>query len=146
MKKTRLTKSLSLIACIVLIAAVALIAIGCNDNQNDVSESSETPKTTVLGEGENHFKFNVVDAEGNVTSFEIRTDKQKVGEALLELELIKGDDGPYGLYVKTVNGITVDYDKDGKYWAFYINDTYGVTGVDMTDIENGATYAFKVEK
>ena len=46
----------------------------------------------------------------------------------------------------TVNGIAADYDVDGTYWAFYIGNDYGMTGVDMTTIEAGATYAFKVTK
>ena len=50
------------------------------------------------------------------------------------------------LYVKTVNGITLDYDKDKMYWAFYINGEYAMTGVDSTPIEEGAVYAFKPEK
>ena len=79
-------------------------------------------------------------------SFEIHTDKTIVGEALLDLELIEGDMGDFGLYVKTVNGITADYDTDGTYWAFYVNGEYAMTGVDMTDIVDGDTYSFKVEK
>ena len=63
-----------------------------------------------------------------------------VGDALQELGLISGDEGPYGLYVKTVNGITVDYDKDGKYWAFYIGKEYAMTGIYDTDIADGAQY------
>ena len=39
-----------------------------------------------------------------------------------------------------------DYDVDGTYWAFYVGEEYGMTGVDMTDIEPGATYAFKVSR
>ncbi len=49
-------------------------------------------------------------------------------------------------YVKTVNGITADYDTDGTYWAFYVNGEYAMTGVDSTPVEDGAVYAFKVEK
>ena len=64
---------------------------------------------------------------------------------MLEYEVIAGEDGQYGLYVKTVNGETVDYDKDGKYWAFYINGEYGMTGVDVTEIVEGDSYALKVE-
>ena len=77
--------------------------------------------------------------------FEIHTDKKIVGEALLELNLIDGEQGDYGLYVKTVNGITVDFDKDGKYWAFYVGGEYAMSGVDSTEITAGSTYAFKVE-
>ena len=56
-----------------------------------------------------------------------------------------GEDSEYGLYVKTVNGVTVDYDQDGKYWAFYVDGEYAATGVDSTDITAGATYTFKAE-
>ena len=78
-------------------------------------------------------------------TFEVHTDKATVGEALLELNFIAGDDSEYGLYVKTVNGITADYDKDGVYWAFYINGEYAQTGVDSTNIAEGDSYSFKVE-
>ena len=118
---------------------------------DDTTEASTEAGTTasdvtVKGEGATVFYFNVVDGEGNTQKFEIHTDKTVVGEALLELELIAGDQGAYGLYVKTVNGITADYDVDGTYWAFYIGNEYGMTGVDLTEITPGATYAFKVSK
>ncbi len=47
--------------------------------------------------------------------------------------------------MKTVNGVTADFDADGVYWAFYINDEYAQTSVDMTKIEDGASYSFRIE-
>lgn len=47
---------------------------------------------------------------------------------------------------KTVNGMTADYDKDGVYWAFYIDGEYAMTGVDATNVTDGAQYAFRMEK
>lgn len=147
----------SLILCITLIVAMALYTTGCNGNtRNDApsgtkteanapTESNVQADETQLGEGSTEFPFTVVDKDGNETKFEIHTDKETVGEALVELELIDGEDGEYGLYVKTVNGITADYDKDGVYWAFYINDEYASTGVDATPIKDGESYSFKVE-
>ncbi len=148
MKMTHLKTVLSFILCIVLIAAVALFTTGCNDNQQETPETTTNAQAEakVLGEGENKFSFTVTDIDGVSTEFEIHTDKKIVGEALLELGLIKGDDGPYGLYVKEANGISADYDKDGTYWAFYIDGEYAPKGVDMTTIEDGKTYSFKVEK
>ena len=148
MKMTHIKRVLSFILCIVLIAAVALTTTGCNDNKTESPETTTTAQaeTKVLGEGENKFSFTVTDIDGNSEEFEIRTDKTIVGEALLELGLIKGDEGPYGLYVKEVNGITADYDKDGVYWAFYIDGEYAPSGVEMTSIEDGKAYSFKVEK
>ena len=92
------------------------------------------------------FKFVVVDADGNETPFEITTEKATVGEALLDEGLIEGTDSAYGLYVTKVNGIEAVYETDGTYWAFYINGEYASTGVDSTNVEDGATYMFKVEK
>ena len=152
MNKTRITRLLSFVLCIALIAAIALTAVGCDNTKNNgdtvtTAGQAETPEApTVKGEGATVFYFNVVDKDGNTSKFEIHTDKTVVGDALLELGLIEGDQGDYGLYVKKVNGITADYEVDQTYWAFYIGDEYGMTGVDMTNIEAGATYAFKVSK
>lgn len=152
MNMTRMKKSLSLFLCMVLIAAMALVAAGCG-NSSDAEVSSPSDVSTnaladgsILGEGAKQFTFTVVDIDGNEVRFEIHTDAETVGEALLALELIAGDQGDYGLYVKTVNGIPADYDKDGTYWAFYINGEYAMSGVDTTAVEDGAAYAFKVEK
>ena len=150
MKTNCQKKTMSFILCMVLTVAMALFTVGCNGNgRTDVLQSSETTgaqsEVTVLGEGSKEFAFTVVDKEGNETEFEIHTDKETVGEALQELELIAGDEGDYGLYVKTVNGITADYDTDGTYWAFYINEEYAPSGVDSTAITEGESYSFKVE-
>ena len=152
MTKTNFRKILSVNVCIVLIAAMALFTIGCADNnKTDVSskiESSITASSEAkeLGEGKTQFLFYVTDADGKESAFKINTDKAMVGEALLELDLIAGEEGDYGLYVKTVNGITVDYEKDGgKYWAFYVNGQYASAGVDQTEINPQDTYSFKVE-
>ena len=162
MTKTKIYNKLSLILCIVLIAAMALFTVGCNDNSSTgevespkatqeqettaASEETDASDVKVLGEGNTEFFFNVVDNAGNETKFEIHTDETVVGDALIKLELISGEAGDYGLYVKEVNGIKADYDVDGTYWAFYINGEYAMTGVDSTDITAGATYSFKVEK
>lgn len=151
MLKKITNRRLHLFLCIMLAAVMALAAAGCNGSKNDAAKDSGKTEGTkadgpVLGEGNTQFTFTVVDAEANETEFEIHTDKKTVGEALSELDLIAGDEGDYGLYVKTVNGITVDFDKDGAYWAFYIGDEYAATGVDSTEIEEGQEYSFKVEK
>lgn len=135
-----------------LIVAMAFTTVGCNTKKESGNAEITTVQETVenevevLGEGETMFLFTVVDKDGNETNFEIHTDKEIVGEALLDLELIAGDDGEFGLYVKTVNGITADYDVDQTYWAFYVDGEYAMTGVDATNIEEGKTYSFKVEK
>ena len=151
MKQTKLLKVLSFVLCIVLVAAMALCTTACSDNKNAEQETVQTtvaPGDSVkeLGEGAKSFSFSVVDKDGNKTAFLINTDKTTVGDALLELDLIAGDESEYGLYVKTVNGVTLDYDKDQMYWAFFVNGEYATSGVDTTDIDENAEYKFEATK
>lgn len=134
----------------VLLAVMALGITGCNGNNGSKQEAVSDEQTvwedgSVLGEGSRQFTLTVADQDGNETKFEIHTDQETVGDALTEIGLISGEEGEYGLYVKTVNGVTADYDKDGVYWAFYINGEYAATGVDTTAIEEGNSYSFKIE-
>jgi hypothetical protein len=78
-----------------------------------------------------------------MTKYEVHTNETTVGAALIGLELISGDMGEYGLYVKTVNGVTLDWDTHGKYWALYIGEEYALTGVDQVEIVPGTTYTFQ---
>lgn len=139
--KLRNKKHISLFLGLMLVMSMAFTTIGCGGNQENNNQPSTEAQSTEVA-----FVFTVVDAEGNETSFDIATDKETVGEALLEEGLIAGEESEYGLYVKTVNGITADYDTDGTYWAFYVNGEYASSGVDTTAVEEGATYSFKVEK
>ena len=148
MKMTRIRRALLFVVCMVLIAATALFATGCGNNASETAEPTTVTMENgaVLGEGAKQFTFTVVDGEGNETTATINSDADTVGEALQALNLIAGEPGDYGLYVKEVTGIRAVYEEDSTYWAFYINGEYGMTGVDKTDIEPGASYAFKVEK
>lgn len=109
------------------------------------NEKTETPEIDTIGEGALSFAFEVYNKDGSVNSVTVKTSKKTVGEALLENAIIEGEQGPYGLYVKAVNGVYADYDTDGAYWAFYINGEYAETGVDMTEIDETAVYSFRYE-
>lgn len=159
MKNVKNQKWTSMFLCMMLVVAMALTSVGCGGKNQDAKnessaavqseasvEASVATEATVLGQGNIKFTFTVVDQDGNETDFQILTDKETVGEALLDVDLIAGDESEYGLYVKTVNGVTADYDKDQTYWAFYINGEYANTGVDSTTVEDGAVYSFRIEK
>jgi len=130
------------VLCMVLIVAMALGMTACSNNTSDDADAGQDQVQMV----EKSFTFEVVDKDGNLETFDITTDKTTVGEALLEEGLIVGEDGPYGLYVTEVNGIVADYDVDQTYWAFYVDGGYAATGVDLTEVTDGSTYSFKVEK
>lgn len=155
MRKKYGKKYPSFILCAAVIMVVALFTAGCNGSAGSGSpaggeasartEGGAQTEIKELGEGSREFALTVVDKDGNETLFEIHTDQEMVGEALEELGLIAGEESGYGLFVKTVNGITADYDRDGVYWAFYINGGYAPTGVDVTPVTEGDSYLFKVE-
>ncbi len=134
MNKKTMNKMMRLILCTVLIAVMALMAAGCG------SKSAETTAPGVS------FTFVVTDLEGNESTFDITTSKATVGEALLDEGLIVGEDSEYGLYVTSVNGMAADWDNDQTYWAFYIDGEYATTGVDATEVTEGATYSFVLTK
>ena len=129
------------VLCMVLIVAMALSMTACTNN--NASDDANAEQVQVASKS---FTFEVVDKDGNTETFNITTDKTTVGEALLEEGLIAGENGQYGLYVTEVNGIVADYNVDGTYWAFYVDGAYASSGVDTTDIVDGSSYSFKVEK
>ena len=136
-------KSGSLLLCFLLL--LALITVGCGQKKDVEPTVATMTAGKTYGTGAKSFAFSVTDHEGNETAVTVKTDKQYVGEALLELGLIAGEDSSFGLYVKTVNGVTLDYDKDGKYWALYVDGEYALTGVDTTEVVDGSAYAFVAE-
>lgn len=129
MKNTKFARILSFVLCLVLVAAMSLLSVGCNDNNTPASA------------GEKEFTLTVTHSDSSEKTFTVKSEKQTVGEALLDEKLIDIEDG----MVFTVDGETVKFEDNGKYWAFYIGNEYAMTGVDATNIEDGQTYAFKVE-
>ena len=125
-----------------LVLALSLCACGAPAATTDAVVADGA----TLGDGATSFTLEIVDLDGNSVRATINTDEKKVGDALQTLGIIDGEVGSYGLYIKSVNGIAADYDKDGTYWAFYINGEYAMTGADMTKVEAGAVYTFAVEK
>lgn len=134
------------VMCIVLIAAMALSLASCKGEPADTTQAAvQNAPPADIGQGAHYFTFTVT-ANGTDKVYNVKTDKTTVGEALEELGLIGGEEGPYGLYVKTVDGIAADYDEDKTYWSFYVGGAYALSGADKTDIKDGESYAFKKEK
>ena len=142
MKRNRLSKALFSVLCLVIAAAAVIGIAGCGNKQD---QKPAGDATKVLGEGVTVFTFSVTGTDGSEKTFEIHTDETTVGAALLKVGIIAGEESQYGLYVKTVDGVTLDYATDGKYWAFYVDGAYASSGVDSTEVKNGGVYAFKAE-
>ena len=132
-----------------LVMALSLMACGNTEVQPDADADANAPVVTdgaTLGEGAHSFTLEITDADGKTITATIHTDAETVGEALSNLEIVQGEDSEFGLYIKTVNGITADYDVDQTYWAFYIDGEYAQTSVDMTAVNDGSVYKLAVEK
>ena len=130
-----------------LVLVLVLCSVGCGSTGGAVQE--EKPVVSdgqTIGEGSKTFAAQIVNLDGSEISFTVKTDKTIVGEALQELGVLKGEEGPYGLYIKMVNGIPLDYEKDGAYWAFYVDGAYAMTGVDETQIVETSVYQLRAEK
>jgi hypothetical protein len=121
----------------------ALASCGAADDAK-AWESAIYKTDTELGSGAKTLILQVKVIEESVT-LTVKTDKNTVGEALLEQGIIEGENGPYGLYVKVVNGITADYDIDGSWWSL-TKDGELCAGVDSTEIADGDKFEFTYSK
>ena len=133
MKKTAALLSVLLLAAIFVLSA-------CNTvDAEGLWENATYRRDMEFGKGATTVYVEVKAGDNSVT-FTINTDKETLGDALIEHDLISGEEGQFGLYVKKVNGITADYDVDASYWGFYKDGEYMLTGVDTTVIADGEHY------
>ena len=139
MKKTAktLTRILSILLCLTFFLAL----VSCNQkiDAEGLWQNATYRSDKEFGNGAKTVQVEVKVSEQSIT-FTLHTDKNYLGEALLEHDLIAGEQDQYGLYVKQVNGITADYDVDQSYWGLYKNGEYGMTGIDATEIADGEHY------
>ena len=120
-KKNKLTIAAVLIVLLTLFAVVWLCFM---------PHGSKLEKTVV---------FEVLHLDGTGSSFTLLSNCETLGELLEANGLIAGEDGPYGLYVKTVDGETVD-ESLNQWWCFSRDGEMLVTGVDDTVIADGEHY------
>ena len=126
------------VVLVVVALSFVLCLVSCNEkiDAEGLWENATYRSDKEFGKGDKTVEVEVKVEEQSVT-FTINTDAETLGAALLEHELIAGEDGQFGIYVKSVNGIVADYDVDKSYWGFYQNGEYLMTGVDTTEIDGG---------
>ena len=136
-----------LILSFVLITMIFLVFCACTkiEQSADLWDNAIYKSDTAFGKGAKTITLTVI-ANENSAKFTIKTDEDILGDALSNHNLIKGEKGPYGLYVKKVNGITADYDVDESYWSLTKNGEYMNSGVDTTKIKDGEKYEFTYTK
>jgi hypothetical protein len=123
---TKMKRFLSVLLVLALTAAAFMSFVGCEKPKGNNDEKTIT--------------VTVIDDKGEKTVFTITTNSPNLRGALEQEKLVEGEEGPYGLYVKVVNGITADYDIDQSYWALYKDGEACMSGVDTTEIADGDHY------
>ena len=128
------------LAVMTMLCLMMLALAGCGKEEpTDLWADAIYTEDVELGEGAKTVQVEVEMQEKAIT-FTIKTEKDILGDILLEHELIEGEDSQYGMYIKSVNGVTADYDADQAYWAVYKDGEYLMSGVDTTEISDGEHY------
>lgn len=135
------------IASVVLVVLLCLGVSACSKTETNIDlwKNATYTEDTELGKGAKTVLVEVV-AEDKSVTFTINSDKSILGDALAEHKLIEGEKGAYGLYVKKVNGIEADYDKNKAYWGINKNGEGLMTGVDGVKFKDGEHYEFVYTK
>lgn len=84
----------------------------------------------------------VIHGDGTQVDFTYQTELEYLGELLSEQGLISGSEGPYGLFVDTVDGETVNYDLNKSWWKLSCDGEDAQTGADAVVIQNGSVYTW----
>lgn len=104
--------------------------------RNNMPKPVEGAKTVVI---------EVTHADESTKEFTLHTDQEFLGGALEEQEgLVAGDEGEFGLFVKTVDGETAD-DSLQQWWCITKSGAEVNTGVDTTPIADGEKYEFTLK-
>ena len=135
-------KRFLMVTFVLLLTMTLLVACGGGGNapatSPDVADGGEVIS---IGQGDTTFRFEMVDTDETLHVWDVSTDEETVGAALLAVGLIAGDESEWGLMVTVVNGIEANFDADGAFWGFFIDGDFAMQGVDATDIEEGVVYA-----
>lgn len=97
-----------------------------------------------ITEGTKTVQIEVLDNEQTLTTYTIHTNAAYLIDAMKDTPkfTFSGYEGPYGLTLITVNGITADWDKDNAYWCIYVNGEMGNYGIDTQPVNDGDCFQF----
>lgn len=94
------------------------------------------PKVT---QGAKTITVTVLDEEETATTLTLHSDAEFLRGALEEKALIQGSEGPFGLFVTSVNNIVADESKQ-QWWCFTKEGEALFTGVDEIPISDGDAF------
>ena len=119
---------LAVVALVVVVAVMAAVYI------------TTRPETA---QGSKAYSVTVVHSDGASKVFELRTDAEMLGEALLAEGLIAGEEGPYGLTIITVDGEDAVWDTDNAYWCIWIGEEMAIVGISEIPVYDGSAFTLE---
>lgn len=81
----------------------------------------------------------VIHGDESTETFEYSTKREYLGEVLVDEKLVEGEEGAYGLYIKTVDKETVD-ESNQEWWCITKGGERLNTSADQTPIADGDKY------
>ena len=104
-------------------------------------ENATYTDNQVFGDGSKTIILEVK-AEEKSVEFTFRTEAEILADVLTEHNIISGEEGPYGIYVTSVNGIEAIYEENQSFWSLERNGLQLTTGVSETGIKDGDKFTF----
>ena len=142
-------KSTKTILALVALVCVAALFAGVYFASRNAAEEKARKANEESGtdEGGITLTIQVVHGNGETKEFTIHTDAEYLGEALQEHEElgIIGEDGPYGLYIKEVDGEAAS-DEAHTFWNVSLNGEALMVGADQQPIQDGEHYELVLTK
>lgn len=96
-------------------------------------------------QGEKEITILVIHGDQTEKEFQYRTDAEYLVEVLKENELVDGEEGEYGLFIKTVDGETADEGKQ-QWWCITKGGEQVNTSADQTPVADGEQFELTLKE
>ena len=126
MEQKKSKKGIIIASTVLALVLVALLAVYFTTRPQAVQGA----KTVVV---------QVVHGDGSEKGFTLKTDKEYLGEALVEGKVVEDNQGDYGLYILTADGETADEAKQ-EWWSLSKDGVALMVGASSQPILDGEHY------
>ena len=89
--------------------------------------------------GDKNLQIRVVHGDQRVVEYAIETDAEYLADVLVGEAIVEDDQGPYGLYILTVDGETAEESLQ-EWWCITRNGESLMTGASETPVMDGDAY------
>lgn len=116
---------------IIAVAVLLVLVIGAALAYVRFSPQAQAGRKTIV--------LLVTHSDGGTHEFTMNTQAKTLGEAMREIDIVVGEDGPYGIFVTAVDNEFVDSALE-QWWCFTKDGETMMTGIDDTMIADGEHY------